>query len=807
MTETPAPEQPQRVISQCVLLSAMSKLSTLYNNYLNSEEASSASTGDIYPKNGKIIRLQTQNPAIVTTKLSGCSYSNLAKKLTPKHLSLLVPRLNITKVIYKEPDNSETIDVPMSFEQNEAVGTDFNSNLPMLDSKIHRGFGIGVESFSWEYAGTSPATARKDVKGTLTITANSFAELMKERRYNHPDEGMQTYRFIDLVTHPSHIIDDDDQPQAAGTPTIYDARDYKIRIEAGWYPPDASIKPLFYDLFDSNVSNRDEELDSFFSCMTEVLLLTLNDHDINIEENGRVKMTITYRAYVEESIQGPLYNVLYPTQELFDKYNELKGAFVEITSQCNQLSSEDDQPDSSSLKADLDKAGENYASQIGSTKYEGMQAIIKKLNENGRVFHVTLNKEQLAEYIQLGLDLGRLVYADGSSGLDSTADAIEADIDAAGDLDTQMLLDLSKGELEDFTASGTSNPNPDVEPITYFFMGDLLDVVYANYVYTGGPDKLKLILPDFPHRSDNTIKYTNIAHIPITLDYFIEWWATQVIAKDVETYSLMDFLRNMTQTMISDLLGRDCVKNRVDFVSNFQIAFLKSLNTFDDIDSNGSFLFEIDNVPTGYLSINETVDTKDVTNYLIIYPSNTLYLETETDPVEKLANDEERGVIYLSIGSKTGFVKTINFSKQDIPSLREARFEAYGISNPLAQLSNVYNADVTLYGIPNFYPGNRVFIDPFSLGIGFPWIPEQPAFNLGIGGYHIVVRVNSQISRGEYTTSLSCRWESSDGKKRLFDGPVDAQAGTSNPAAGSFEMCTQLLESFNSTYGNESDGS
>jgi hypothetical protein len=805
MTETPAPELPQRVISQCVLLSSMTRLSLLYNNYLNRKTLTS--TEDIYPKNGKIIRLRTENPAIVTTKLSGCSYSNLAKKLTPKHLSLLVPRLNITKVIYTEPDNSDTIDVPISFSQNEAVGSDFDKNVPMLDSAIHRGFGVGVQSFNWEYAGTSPATARKDVKASLTITANSFSELMKERQYVHPDTevGTITYRIIDLVTHPSHIVDDDDQPQAAGTPTIYDPRDYKIRVEAGWNTPDASIKPLFYDLFGpGDTINRDEELDAFFSCMTEVLLLTLNDHDININENGQVTMTIEYRAYAEESIQGPMYNVLYPTKELFDKYNELKQKFVEINNACNQISSEDDPPPDD-IQAQRESASQIYAAQIGNTKYLGMQAIIKKLHENGRVFHVTVNKEELSKYVESGLDLGALIYAEGSSALDTSAGAVAANVTAAAGISDEELEQLSKGELEDFTINGETEPNPDVVPITYFFMGDLLDIVYANYVYTGGPDKLKLILPDFPHTSNDTIKYTNIAHIPITLEYFVEWWATQVIAKDVETYSLMDFLRNMTQTMISDLLGRDCIKNRVDFVSNFQIAFLKSANTFEDLDSEGGFLFDLNTIPTGYLSINETVDSKDVTNYLILYPSNTLYLDSETDTEEKLAGDQERGVVYLSIGSKTGFVKTINFAKANIPGLREARYEAYGITNPLAQLSNVYNADVSLYGIPNFYPGNRVFIDPFSLGIGFPWIPEQPAFNLGIGGYHIVVRVSSQMARGEYTTTLSCRWESSDGKKRLFDGPVDPQAGSSKPAAGSWSVCTSLLTSFNSTYGSDDD--
>ena len=69
MTETPEPELPQRVISQCVLLSSMTRLSLLYNNYLNSPDGQLGGLLGTYPENGKIIRLRTENPAIVTTKL------------------------------------------------------------------------------------------------------------------------------------------------------------------------------------------------------------------------------------------------------------------------------------------------------------------------------------------------------------------------------------------------------------------------------------------------------------------------------------------------------------------------------------------------------------------------------------------------------------------------------------------------------------------------------------------------------------------------------------------------------------------
>ena len=114
--------------------------------------------------------------------------------------------------------------------------------------------------------------------------------------------------------------------------------------------------------------------------------------------------------------------------------------------------------------------------------------------------------------------------------------------------------------------------------------------------------------------------------------------------------------------------------------------------------------------------------------------------------------------------------------------------EKYG-NTELTQLANVYNANLELYGLPGFYPGQRLFINPFAMGLSVPTDISSPAFQLGIGGYHIVIAVRSSIKRGEYTTNVECRWESSDGQLQLFDGNTNRVIATDDFV----ELCQKEL--------------
>ncbi len=729
---------------QCLILSRLSFLESLYVKHLEN-----SANPKIYPGNGKIIRLETENYAGVMSKLSGCEKSGTLKNFTEKHLSAMVPKILFWKVIDVE---GQEVDIPIRFEQDDSVGLDF------LNSSIHRGFGVGMENFEWSYEGTNPVTATKDVMANLSMKANSFSELLKPRFQTVIVNGEQQsieYKMIDLVLNPFTSSESD--------------KEYKIKVELGWHKPTGATAGLFSDLGD---------VSSLFDCLSETLYLIVVDHTIDVDDYGRITLGVEYRGYMEDTVESPKYNVLFPTEELQDAFNSINEPFNEVSELCSKVEFGDNDSNDDLLDK-FEEAQKVYEDSIETLRYAGFRQLITTMKDRGRMFMGYVNEQDLKNVTSMGEF--RALFSLGGKFNPTALEQLEANIDNLDeflDLATgeDYLKQLSEGTLERFSFE-VGNENPDERPIPFFFLGDLIDAAYdVAYKDYETPD-MRIILPNFPFRTPGgTILSTSIAHIPISVEFFTEWFAFDAIGKELKYYPLMDFIRNITRTMISDVLGRQCPFGRVDFSVRFQPGFLKGekRDGKEYFDSLGvpNYVFNLDNgqLPTGFLSLGANTESSNISNYFIIYPANTLYLQelAQQEPErDRIDRDEKNGIINFSAGSKRGFLRTLSFSKNDLPGLREARLERYG-NVELSQLSNVYNATLELYGMPGFYPGQRVFINPFALGLDVPTNRQSPAWSLGIGGYHIIVAVRSTISRGQYTTSVECRWESSDGQLQLF---------------------------------------
>ena len=101
-------------------------------------------------------------------------------------------------------------------------------------------------------------------------------------------------------------------------------------------------------------------------------------------------------------------------------------------------------------------------------------------------------------------------------------------------------------------------------------------------------------------------------------------------------------------------------------------------------------------------------------------------------------------------------------------------------SNGLLQLSSVYRASISMIGNTLFYPGMEVYINPFGFGgleFGNPYDGPGRVDNpnlsniMGIGGYYQIMKVNSKISPGSFTTDIDAHFVySGDGKPLGRDG-------------------------------------
>ena len=341
--------------------------------------------------------------------------------------------------------------------------------------------------------------------------------------------------------------------------------------------------------------------------------------------------------------------------------------------------------------------------------------------------------------------------------------------------------------------------------------------------------KLKAILGTFRvsinHGKDKKGKViyktitANIGDIPISMNYFMYWYAKEIIAKGRTQMKFREFVRTLSKQFLENVVNDFC--SHV-FESKISIE-TTTLNAIGpepkkgiyidpiryhlkrDQPSNALGRLVIGNIYKNYSRL--LAQGKPASHYFIPFKNSmdvesdryyyyfTIYAQPKIGNIKVpesddkntfLQKDLERGIYHLQIGNSVGLVKNIKFSKTDAPYLREARFMRQGDFG-FAQLSNVYNTEIKMYGNNLFVPGQTVFVNPFGLGMntrknshtgikdvygtkyealgfGLPWEAKSLSRILGIGGYHTIIRVVNNISRGKYETSLTAMWYDSGHK-------------------------------------------
>ena len=221
----------------------------------------------------------------------------------------------------------------------------------------------------------------------------------------------------------------------------------------------------------------------------------------------------------------------------------------------------------------------------------------------------------------------------------------------------------------------------------------------------------------------------------------------------------MYFIRDLLNNLVVDALIEVCL-NR-----NYNKSFRFDTTT---ITSNGDKLSNIATLTAPIISLQdnsnifpmtaesetgEPVNISDLVSFVVIMPT---YNTVTNDGTGQYGEDIDKGVYHFEIGVDRGILNDVKFSKIDMEYIREARYLQTAGVDGLMQLGAVYKATLNLFGNTLFYPGMLIYINPFGLG-GNEFIPSNPfsiANKLGLGGYHLVTRVNSIISNGAFKTTL-----------------------------------------------------
>ena len=728
-------ENRQKFFKQCALMLNMPSLKSSYSGKLRTRYKNKK------PYDGRFLTAHSPAGEQETTLSSLVSSEKEQKlfELETHKVTKLVPKIRLFKVFH-HPKKGEK-QVEFIFNRSSNIRSTF-----MNDDSFDRGTGVGLKNFSFEFNGTSPATARNDITASLTLFFQSFKDFLKFRS-NHTDPDLP-YRYVDLIIQPTP----DKDGMVGGTEIQanrqYEPQFYRIRADVGYVLP-TTDDGFTQDEIDSiRVSNK-----SFF--------LNMVDHDIKFGKDGTVEITISYRAYLESLLKHPRLDALASPELIAKRQENAKTLLDELRKK--ECSIEQ-----------IKELQVSLAAQETVLVKQSLSSIIHRLRSRGVIYNVLVDQESTDFFLKNGY-------------FQSCNFETSSESDGGDGVDVKLVLNSNLPESSDdfdFIDSGNRN-------IQFFYFGDLLytilDCVYDsnNKIRSGcGFERNSILLTSFefePFQSKQTNSSVyNIADIPISVDFFSRWFVDNVVSQKStrKTFPVLNFIRNLSNNLIKPTLIENCVNRKMENKLRFQTT---QITTFEKGGKNPLLEHYGKDEGPSYPSIDvdlfrkinllpfkggpETDANSNFKDFHTMIVVSSLGSTLTFSGRGNYGDDIEKGRFHIHVGQNSGLVKTLSLSKSDQQYIREARFFQNGIDG-LLQLSAVYVANIEMFGNAIFYPGMEIFFNPFGIG-GPDFNPTEEgsdANKLGIGGYHTITSVKSSITPGKFTTSIQAQqYYSGDG--------------------------------------------
>jgi hypothetical protein len=714
LTEAQIKEK-QKFLKQCILMTQLEKLRKEHLESINNPLTNvHFKGGSFLPYRGRffMVKESTNDQSSTINKLLIPSEQSISQflNISPSVAAHLVPKLRFFKVFTTDDGRLDEFEFQFrNFTDSSRVNNLSNTN-------FDRGGDFGVKSFDFSFDGTSPATAKNDIKADLKLYFQSFGDFIQKRKF-----GDQQHSFVDLLLLPGG------QPKSGSgkeSSFQYEPSYYRIRVDVGWM-----INPLEMPSVKQNIGVKGaQDLVKALELINKSFYLNMIDHTMDFRDDGSVDISVNYRAYVESALKGTGLDALADkrTQKSLEAARLDYEKIVEKQI-CNA--------------SELNSIRRSLSQLQDLLRKQSLQSIMKRLVERLMIRTKKADKNQADVFAKTGF-------------LDKKVNLEEADSSNVSD----DYLHINYFYLAD---------------LLYVILDSIYDETGENYIQ--GAENFKFILTSFEYpdvfSNSGNPPPINIGSIPITTDIFIEWFKENVLKPERSNYPIMYFIRDLCKFLLVEIMSETCFKSTFDRSLNFKTANFLGKRDASGRDPMASMypLFNpaandaedlvIDvtsNYDKGKLPVTAEGGTvSNLQNYIIVYAETPIL--TAEGKVGDPHEDGKRGIIHYRIGQDKGIVKKIKFSKSDMQYIREARFMRHG-NDGLMQLSAVYKVSLDMIGNTLYYPGMEVFIDP----VGFlganedadPRIINSVANKLGFGGYHLVTSVKSSIAPGKFTTTI-----------------------------------------------------
>jgi len=380
---------------------------------------------------------------------------------------------------------------------------------------------------------------------------------------------------------------------------------------------------------------------------------------------------------------------------------------------------------------------------VSQLKYSGF---IDRLFKSRKMFYCAI--EQVKQGGEAPQSYKFLGYGTGNTGARGPAEVMKDVID-------DMQVNKTKKKPASVTTSlGFLDPNKlgsrsdfdgienmDSVKVFYMRLGDIID---AAMECVEKRDDATILLGSFsPHRlgipGSKPSDYWSIADIPISIEYFGQWFLENIAQKEISQLSVKNFLDKLLLDMVTPAIN-EVQGDRIGDKLSFEFGILQTTIPLD----NGTVI-TLPEIKLAGQEVTRSLNQK-VYQYLVVNcgeASHTLVVNRK--------RDEESGIYHLVRGADRAIARRFSFTEEKMPRLRALNIEK---ANWAGALIIPQDCEVTLVGNNLFQNGQLVYIDA-SLGLG-----DAIAQKLKIGGYYRVVKSTNHLRAGRWDTSITCMYES-----------------------------------------------
>ncbi len=701
-------------------------------------------------------------------------------------------------------------EVPFNVKRGEVaktsayLGTNKQDSINKIlngESKLH---GAGIKSFSYKFIGTNPAEVNSRIDADLELYFQDVRDLIKVI-----DVGAQDKNFIGdpkptatLKFSYADLIADSPLYKSTDSNPIINEDYYRIKIAVGYsIPPKSYLKKLLNEDDDSKIQKLIDALKK----ATVVLYLNPHTHQVSFDETGSVILKIKYTCAMTTDktnlnclrIAKDSYTKLKTAEEAYD--NALSSATTsdnkEKAKKALYKELADVEYNKNEVYAEIFSRLTGVHRSTNTTKYKLFEAVF-----NAEALGLTPTGELQTDTTKLyeNLDKARQVksfqttkfgqedrgyYLTQNPAIPDDA-IIKPDMNDAQRNDAVAKLREYYSNLAPQTNLSKTDPSlaKGLFPVKFMFFGDIFDTfceILDNVDYE--EDRPKIVLTEFAldipvsyksGEGQNGIKYQNfvfnIADIPVSLEMFRYFFMERVVKQRLSKYDLFSLITDLLVDVISNSVstsyfGSKGVLNNSVRMTSLSLSFpkAKDKDVLEGIRERNS------GAPQKYNGIILGTNIKDkrqeliqsttletfsgnISNYSIMHTSNQFpqIIRSNNGVVDK---DEAAGIFHMYVGSNRGLIKKIDFVKQDMPFYKEMKFRSSFGEKSLGRLLEVYDANITMFGNNIYRPGDFLYIEPIFFST------SQAAADLGrlgLGGYYMVMDVETKMSSDSYETVL-----------------------------------------------------